>query len=325
MPKPYVSVVVATYNRKEQLKECLNSLFNQTYPKDRYEIIVVNDGSIDGTEEVLKEYERRAPCRFKWFTQKNQGVAVAMNLGIKNATGEIICFTGDDCVADKYWIEKLVDGFTDEKIGGVGGEIVAYNPKTLAEKYGNPFDQKRNAKEYLLTGNAAYKKHILEKIGGFDSNLRSLVDPDLGIRVKAEGYELKYVPGAIVYHRHYQTLSWLIKRNYFLGLMFCRLSRKYTHHFFMRYYIPKYTLILIKAIIIYPFGIIFYKKRKDFVIRNFFQILIIASTLAGMLKGVVTEKYLGEKFEKKLDFLGEESFRVYIKKILKKLFKINAF
>ena len=98
---PQVSVVLATYNRKELLKECLESLFNQTYPKDRYEIIVVNDGSTDGTEEVLKEYAKKAPCIFKCFSQENKGVAAAMNLGIKNAEGDIVCFTADDCIADE--------------------------------------------------------------------------------------------------------------------------------------------------------------------------------------------------------------------------------
>ena len=105
---PMVSVVIPTYNRKDMLKECLESLFNQTYPKERYEIIVVNDGSTDGTEEVLNEYAKKAPCAFKWFTQQNKGPCVARNLGVKNARGEIICFIDDDCVAEKKWIENLI-------------------------------------------------------------------------------------------------------------------------------------------------------------------------------------------------------------------------
>ena len=83
----FVSIVLATYNRKELLKECLKSLFNQTYPKDRYEIIVVNDGSTDGTEEVLKEYAKKAPCAFKWLTQQNKGPCVARNLRVKMREG----------------------------------------------------------------------------------------------------------------------------------------------------------------------------------------------------------------------------------------------
>ena len=69
------------------LKECLDSLFNQTYPKDKYEIIVVNDGSTDGTEEVLKEYAKKAPYAFKWLTQQNKGPCVARNLRVKMREG----------------------------------------------------------------------------------------------------------------------------------------------------------------------------------------------------------------------------------------------
>ena len=314
----FVSVVVPTYNRKEMLKDCLTSLFNQTYPKDKYEIIVVNDGSTDGTEEVLNEYAKKAPCIFKWFSQENKGPSAARNLGIEHAKGEIICFTDDDCIADERWIENLVKEFTNEKVGGVGGEIVAYNPKTLTEKYGNRFNQRERAKEYLLTGNAAYRKDVLDAIGGFDENLRSLEDVDLGIRVKAKGYELRYTPHAIVFHKHYDTLQWLMRRQYFLGKMFARLSRKYIHHFSVKYYLIRWLISLLGTMATLP-ACIFKQNRKEHILYEFFSIIIVSSAIVGLIVGSMTERYPGRKVSEKLDFLENESIIQIVKRVLRRI------
>ena len=111
-----VSVVIPTYNRKERLKDTLESLFHQTIPKDQYEIIVVDDGSSDGTEELVQVMIKTSPCSLRYFKQKNQGQAAARNLGIKNAVAEIIGFTDDDCIVDAGWIQKAADYFKG-KIG----------------------------------------------------------------------------------------------------------------------------------------------------------------------------------------------------------------
>jgi len=125
----------------------------------------LNDGSTDGTEGVLDEYTKKAPYAFKWFTQQNKGPSAARNLGIKNARGEIICFTDDDCIADKRWLEELVKEFTDEGIGGVGGRILAYNPRRIVEEYAK-MDQESAIKNvflpFLITCNAAYRRDVLK-------------------------------------------------------------------------------------------------------------------------------------------------------------------
>jgi len=310
-----VSVVFATYNRKEMLKECLDSLCNQTYPKDKYEIIVVNDGSTDGTEEVLREYEEKAPCKFRWFTQKNQGVAAALNHGIKKAIGEIICFTGDDCIADEKWIKELVKALDDEKIGGVGGRIEAYNPETLVEKYGGKIvNQEANINVFVLTGSSLFRKNVIEKIGGFDENLRRCEDIDFGIRIKLEGYELKYAPKAIVYHRHRCTFRGLIKQHYEYGIGMAMLNKKYINAFHLRYHIPVLTFRIIRSIA--SIGcLLFIKNRKNYLLENFFQIIISASTLAGLVKGKLCEKYPGTKVNNRIEFINESLTDAVRKKI----------
>lgn len=325
--QPFVSVVIATYNRREMLKECLDSLFKQTYPKDMYEIIVVNDGSTDGTRKVLEEYAEKAPCKLKWFNQKNQGISAAMNARIKNSEGKIICFTGDDCIADKNWIRNLADSFSDETIGGVGGEVVACNLETIIEKYteerGVLNQEKFRSINFIITGNAAYRKEVLTAIGGFDTNLISCDDIDISIMAQLKGYTLKYNPKAIIYHRHIPTLKGLIRRQYDYGRGYAQLHRKYTKDFNPSYTIALLTLRMINKIVTYPprfFKVFFVKDRIYYLSESFLDLIVVVSNLSGIIKETLFgEKYTGEKINQKLDFVEEQSMSALVGKIYRKL------
>ena len=298
--KPFVSVVIPTYNRKNSLKNCIVSLFNQTYPKDMYEVIVVNDGSTDGTEEILKEYEKKAPCKFKWFTQRNQGSYAARNLGIEMAKGGIICFIDDDCIADKHWIEKLVEGFTDGWVGGVGGQIIAYNPKKIVEEYAK-FDQEEAIKgefypSFLITCNAAYRKDILENCGYFDPYFRSGGDVDMGIRVTWKGYKLKYAPDAIVYHKHRTTFMGFIKQRYAYGTGCSCLGKKYFHFPLLEIFI--FLIFKLGLNIILIPKILGSKDKKKELSERFLNILSIFFYLIGIINGYLLQDYPKDKVVK---------------------------
>jgi len=323
---PMVSVVIPTYNRKDMLKECLDSLFNQTYPKDKYEIIVVNDGSTDGTEEVLKEYAKKAPCAFKWLTQQNKGSYAARNLGIRNARGEIICFTDDDCIADKRWLEELVKGFTNGGIGGVGGRIIAYNPRKIVEEYAK-MDQESAIKSvfppFLITCNAAYRRDVLEIVGGFDPYFRNGGDNDMGIRVTWKGYKLKYAPDAIVYHKHRTTFMGFIKQQYAYGTGCSRLGKKY-------FYFPLkeiFILLIFKLcsnIISFPRVIKSENKKKE-LSNIFLNVLSIFFYLIGIVSGYLFQNYpkdriIRDKIESLILFKNEIS----LKKIIRDKLKIKV-
>ncbi len=305
MGNPFVSVLLATYNRKEWLRECLESVSNQSYPKDRYEIIVVNDGSTDGTEEVLKEYEKKAQYMFRWYTQMNRGKAAAMNLGIKNTRGEIICFTDDDCIADKNWIKNLLKEFDDEKVGGVGGRILAYMPKKLVEKYGVSFDQDGSVS--LATGNAAYRAHIVRSVGGFDTRLIGLEDIDFGVRVRGRGYKLKYAPEAVIYHRNYDSLDKLIRRKYLEGKQLYNLSTKYVHYFNVKKIILKLSLGAIKRMVLFANSsiIIKNKNKEGYFLIEIFEVIVFVSVVLGLIGGIIrknTYGYRGDRIYDRFDF-----------------------
>ncbi|MBC8228413.1 glycosyltransferase family 2 protein, partial [bacterium] len=116
-----VSVVIPAYNAEKEIPSCLDSLLNQTFPKEQCEIIVVNDGSTDGTEKIVRKYDG-----VKIITQANQGPAAARNNGVSESKGDIIVFTDSDCVPEEDWLEEMLKPFNDTEVVGVQG---AYKTK----------------------------------------------------------------------------------------------------------------------------------------------------------------------------------------------------
>lgn len=114
---PKVSVVVCTYNRRDDLRHCLDHLMKQTY-KD-FEILVVDGGSTDGTIQLIQNYS------VKLIRQHEKGIVHAYNLGWKNARGEIVAYIDDDAIADENWLLNVVSTFEkSNKIGGVTGPVI---------------------------------------------------------------------------------------------------------------------------------------------------------------------------------------------------------
>jgi glycosyltransferase involved in cell wall biosynthesis len=139
------SIVIPIYNTGEFLNECIDSVINQTY--SNLEIILVNDGSPDNSDEICKHYQN-IDNRIKYFYKENEGVSIARNLGIANATGEYVyCLDSDDCI-DKYFIENIVQSFQDNDLVLVGENYCSKNLKVLGT---------------IATCGLAFKKSFLDK------------------------------------------------------------------------------------------------------------------------------------------------------------------
>lgn len=206
-----VSVVICTYNRAEYLKRCVESLKSQTYID--FEIIVVNGPSIDETNQVLEKYPEIQVLK----QQTLSGLSYARNLGIKASNGEIIAFIDDDAVADKNWIKFLIDGYTDESIGGAGGPVLditgkwhqfkngyiskAGIPSFIQENDLNYNDPKGVFLNNLMGTNSSFRRNALLKIGLFDENIKYFFDEtDVCVRIIMHGYKIKHLDNAIVFH-----------------------------------------------------------------------------------------------------------------------------
>ena len=153
------SVIIVTRDRKELLSRALDSVIAQDFPKNSFEIIVVDDGSEkDGLKPLVEERKKRFR-NIKYVSQDSLGLSKGRNNGIKNASGRIIAFTDDDIIADKNWLKEVAAGFT-RGVVGVEGKITTDTPRRLFT----------NAPENLSGGrftgaNCAYLKSVYEKAG----------------------------------------------------------------------------------------------------------------------------------------------------------------
>ena len=225
MAIPFVSIIVPVYNGADYIENCIASLLRLKYPKEKYEVIVVDNNSTDPTAAVIKKYAVKYALE-----DRVQTSYAARNTGIKAARGEIIAFTDADCIADENWVKNGVKTFEIRHVGGVGGQVKPYKPRNYIERYQagkDVFGQARHlSRENLLqrngkivTCNAFYRKDVFKKVGLFEPSLVSGGDHDFSLRTqKKTNYTLQYAPDAIVYHQHRTSLVQFWKQYYKYGL-----------------------------------------------------------------------------------------------------------
>jgi len=199
MNEAKISVVVPTRNRANLLKRCLKSLKNQDYRN--FEVIVIDDGSKDGTKKIAKQFEKELDL--KYVFQENKGSAASRNLGIKKAKGRIVAFIDDDCLASKKWLEMI--NRTLVKVEGVEGKTVSDNGITPFSHY-----IKNIRGGQYPTCNIAYRKKALEKVGGLDEKfaIPFREDSDLAFSILERGGKIEFASQALVNHPHFEE-SWL--------------------------------------------------------------------------------------------------------------------
>jgi len=228
---PIISIIVPVLNGEKTIGMCLEALLRQSYPSEKYEILVVDNGSYDNTVNIVEEF----PVRLL-FEKRAQNSYMARNLGIKCAEGEIIVFIDADCIAEKDCLTNLVEPFHDENIGVVAGEVLSLEPKNLIQgfyTFSGFLEQEKKVKNKISAigaGNTAIRKIIFDIIGQFDGNFRWGGDNDFGVRIQKEtNYLIRFAPKAIVYHSHRVSLKGLIKHAYTYGLGKGRFRVKYAN------------------------------------------------------------------------------------------------
>jgi glycosyltransferase involved in cell wall biosynthesis len=191
---PFVSVVISFHNDAAYLRRCLLSLLNQTYPRELHEIILVNDGSVDGSQETISDLLGRHRATLKLFTESDRGPAAARNLGVMKARGSIVAFTDPDCVVDEAWLAEHAKCYVSEEVGGVEGRVETDWNNLLYPIRVSPAGYR------YITANMSYRRTVLEKVGLFDENFRWKEDDELAYRVIEAGWAIRSEDRAIVYH-----------------------------------------------------------------------------------------------------------------------------
>lgn len=210
-----VSLVIPTHNRREQLRHCLSAALRQDYPD--YEVIVVDDASSDDTASMVQQ---QFPQIIYLRQATNQGPAAARNRGIAVAQGAIIAFTDDDCIVPPNFLSRLADGLARyPQAGGVGGyqeaaeQVLATRLLARHERYLSRVVYGAGDSEYLGgvespacgTNNIAYRREVLELVGGFAKiPVAAGEDALLRTQVVERGYRMLYIPLKVVHTRSYE-------------------------------------------------------------------------------------------------------------------------
>jgi len=205
---PKVSVVVCAYNAADTLEDNLRSLERLTYPD--YEILLVNDGSKDRTGEIGRRF-----AKVRVIDTPNQGLSAARNVGLAEATGEIVAYTDADTRVDRDWLTFLVQPFLTSDVVGSGGPNVvpADDPpmaQCIARAPGGPTHVLLDDRiaEHVPGCNMAFRRDALLAIGGFNPiYLRAGDDVDVCWRLQARGWKIGFASSALVWHHHRSSVK----------------------------------------------------------------------------------------------------------------------
>lgn len=254
-----VSVVVVAKNSEKTISECLESLINQDFPPNQYEVIVIDGASTDNTLGICRKYP------VKLVKLERCGISYQRNMGIGIAQGEYMAFTDSDCIAGQDWLGKLVSHIESahSTIVAIGGpnlvletdglfsKAVGYTQETFLGSGGSAHSY-RFAKPSLVKSipdcNIIYRKEVFasEK---YDETLSVGDDCELNFRLKKKGYKFLYIPDILVWHHRPDTLRSFIKKMFSYGVALGRITRK--HKNLVRWYAPLAALLVFLVVFSY--------------------------------------------------------------------------
>jgi len=195
-----ISVITAVYNNKETIRDALNSVLEQTYKDIEY--IVIDGASTDGTLEIIKEYEDKIDTV---VSEKDGGIYDALNKGISNATGDIICFLhSDDIYADKDVLSKVNNVFEKEQVDSIYGDLVYVKKENINKvvRYwkSGEFKQKKLQNGWMPPHPTFFvKREVYEKYGSFDTSFKIAADYDTVLRfLGVEKITTTYLPEVLI-------------------------------------------------------------------------------------------------------------------------------
>jgi len=225
--KPYVSLIIPCRNEEKFIGMCLDSVIVNDYPKDRFEVLVVDGMSKDGTREIVKGYVKEHPF-IKLFDNPKKIIPSAMNIGIKNAMGEIIMKIDSHARYSEDYISKCVSFLFEYNADNVGGVIVALPRnnttfgKAIVLSLSHPFgvgnslfrigSKKPIWADTVFSG--CYKREVFKKIGPYDENIARSEDVLINSKLRKSGGKILLVPEIVSYYYARSNFWDFIKHNF---------------------------------------------------------------------------------------------------------------
>ncbi len=237
----HFSVIIPTYNRSDVLIKCIEALNNQTYPSDKFEVIVVDDGSTDDSEIKVKNFVSN--YHLKYIKQSNSGPGAARNKGILEAKGEYVLILNDDAICNPDLLSehsKVHNSLPNEKISVLGDfpyieeaqkKPFVYFLENSSLVFAYPIMEagRRYNYRFFWTCNLSIRKKVIIEAGMFDEEFREpmVEDTELGYRLQKMGYSVFYHPNALAVHYHSMDINGFAKRQKMSGRNVVLLFKKH--------------------------------------------------------------------------------------------------
>jgi len=273
-----VSVIVTCLNEEKNIKECVYSILNQTCSRDMYEIVIVDGGSMDRTQDIVREI-MKFYSNIQLVVELKKGTAAGRNAGVKASRYDYVAFIDADCEAPRDWLVTLINHYRkakqkDNRIIAVGGSnIPPDNADEFVKAIGIALDsylgsfssvQGRQFKKPLYVSslsnlNVLYDKQKIVEIGYYDESLVSEAeDADINFRLTAVGYRMLFVPDSFVWHKMRATPGMWLKNMFRYGKGRARLLKRHREMWAVNYIFPILFIIAIFTIFLVPFSKIFF-------------------------------------------------------------------
>jgi glycosyltransferase involved in cell wall biosynthesis len=215
----FYSIIVPSYNRQDEISELLKSFTALEFNASRVELIIADDGSEDGTDELIKNFRDKLSFPLRFYTQQNQGPGAARNMGMKHAKGDFYIFIDSDCTVPADWLSNIDQALQQNQAEAFGGrdsfqadfpdllKAINYSMTSFVTTGGlRGRKGKKLAKFYPRSFNMGLSKKLFEQIGGFGS-LRHGQDIEYSHRMIKSGAKIIYINNAIVYHKRRTSIK----------------------------------------------------------------------------------------------------------------------
>jgi glycosyltransferase involved in cell wall biosynthesis len=223
---PLISLIIPTYNRRTQILQCLASLTLQTYPRDRWELVVVIDDDDDPLDQALAEWSGSLPLRS--IRQPHAGCGIARNTGSSQARGRYLVFTDDDCLFPPDWLSRYAEHFERTRDCVIAGRIVNALPhnqysqttQELLDYLLSYFNSRADDAALAVGSNFGVPAEGFRALGGFSRRYFQVAgaeDRDFAWRWREQGRRIVYAPDVVVHHAHGLTFASFLRQHFNYG------------------------------------------------------------------------------------------------------------
>ena len=215
----HYSIIVPSFNRSDEIKELVQSFQRLRFDRDKFEVIIIDDGSTDHTIDFLKNYQTKANFKLSYYSQKNRGPGAARNLGMQKAAGDFFIFIDSDCAVPDTWLSQIDSALVQNKADAFGGpdtyrddfpailKAVNYTMTSFLTTGGLRGKKgKKLATFYPRSFNMGISRQLAKRVGGFGS-LRHGQDIEFSNRIIKSGAGIVFVADAPVYHKRRTNIT----------------------------------------------------------------------------------------------------------------------